>query len=115
VTRPLKQGGHAAEQKDQSDLLRIVNRIKGNTRRSKEVNEKMLHHGQRLLKLFIDDTTCGTKEEKEKPSGARLVHEGDVWHLMIRPGIAGCGADYPNMCKTANVDNVTCTDCLRVP
>ncbi len=71
MTRPLKQGSSPAEQKDQSDLLRIVNRIKGNTRRPKDVNDKMLMHGKRLLKLFIDHATCGTKEDK--PSGSRLA------------------------------------------
>ena len=73
MTRPLKQGSYPAEQKDERDLLRIVNRIKGNTRRAREVNDRMLHHGQRLLKLFIDDmTTSGPREQKEEASGSRL-------------------------------------------
>ncbi len=34
-----------------------------------------------------------------------------TWHFMPSPGIAACGADYPNMSKTANRENVTCITC----
>jgi hypothetical protein len=37
-----------------------------------------------------------------------------IWHYMPSPGVAGCGADYANMAKTANRNNVTCGSCLKI-
>jgi len=43
----------------------------------------------------------------------RTAEATPVWHFMSSPGVAECGADYANMCKTAIRVAVTCPACHR--